>query len=43
VRLNNSDKMKEKIKIENIDGQLFEIKIVEPDDYKPASFTLPSK
>ncbi|HBC05011.1 MAG: DNA (cytosine-5-)-methyltransferase [Aequorivita sp.] len=31
--------MKEKIKIENIDGQLFEIKIVEPDDYKPASFT----
>jgi len=39
VRLNNSDKMKEKIKIENIDGQLFEIKIVEPDDYKPASFT----
>ena len=39
MRLNNSDKMKEKIKIENIDGQLFEIKIVEPDDYKPASFT----
>tara|TARA_R110002072_G_scaffold196976_1_gene354555 strand:+ start:64 stop:282 length:219 start_codon:yes stop_codon:yes gene_type:complete len=30
---------KERIDIENIDGQLFEIKIIEPDDSKPASFT----
>lgn len=39
MRLNYSNTMKEKIKIENIDGQLFEIKIVEPDDSTPASFT----
>jgi DNA (cytosine-5)-methyltransferase 1 len=31
--------LKERINIENIDGQLFEIKIIEPDDSKPASFT----
>ena len=31
--------IKERIDIENIDGQLFEIKIVEPDNFKPASFT----
>jgi len=31
--------IKERIDIENIDGQLFEIKIVEPDNSKPASFT----
>ncbi|MGO3236866.1 MAG: DNA cytosine methyltransferase [Psychroflexus halocasei] len=31
--------LKERIDIENIDGQLFEIKIIEPDDSKPASFT----
>lgn len=30
---------KERIDIENIDGQLFEIKIIEPDDSKSASFT----
>ncbi|AFL80246.1 DNA-methyltransferase Dcm [Aequorivita sublithincola DSM 14238] len=39
MRLNYLDTMKEKIKIENIDGKLFEIKLVEPDNYKPASFT----
>ncbi len=31
--------IKERIDIENIDGQLFEVKIVDPDNYKPASFT----
>lgn len=31
--------MKEKIKIEDIDGQLFKVKIVEPENSKPASFT----
>ena len=31
--------LKEKIDIEDIDGQLFEIKIIEPNDCKPASFT----
>ena len=31
--------IKERIDIENIDGQLFEIKIVEPENSKPASFT----
>src|SRR5690554_6134648 len=31
--------MKEKIKIEDIDGQLFEVKIVDPENSKPASFT----
>tara|TARA_R110000744_G_scaffold195313_1_gene314302 strand:+ start:697 stop:1989 length:1293 start_codon:yes stop_codon:yes gene_type:complete len=31
--------IKERIDIENIDGQIFEIKIVEPDNSKPASFT----
>lgn len=31
--------LKEKINIENINGQLFEIKIIEPGDSKPASFT----
>src|SRR5690554_951168 len=31
--------MREKINIENIDGQLFKVKIVEPDDSKIASFT----
>ena len=31
--------LKERMGIEPIDGQLFEIKIVEPDDSKPASFT----
>ena len=31
--------IKERIDIENIDGQLFEIKVVDPDNYKPASFT----
>lgn len=31
--------LKERIDIENIDGQLFEIKIVEPENPKPASFT----
>ncbi|WP_339707794.1 DNA cytosine methyltransferase [uncultured Kriegella sp.] len=31
--------IKEKIDIENIDGQLFDIKIVAPENSKPASFT----
>ena len=31
--------IKERIDIENIDGQLFEIKVIEPDDSKQASFT----
>lgn len=31
--------IKERIDIENIDGQLFEIKVVDPDNSKPASFT----
>jgi DNA (cytosine-5)-methyltransferase 1 len=31
--------IKERIDIDNIDGQLFEIKIVEPENSKPASFT----
>ncbi|MBO3116799.1 DNA cytosine methyltransferase [Winogradskyella sp. DF17] len=31
--------IKERIDIENIDGQLFEIKVVEPESSKPASFT----
>ncbi|CAM3539784.1 DNA cytosine methyltransferase [Aequorivita lipolytica] len=31
--------LKERIDIETIDGQLFEIKVIEPDDSKPASFT----
>ena len=31
--------IKERIDTENIDGQLFEIKVVEPENYKPASFT----
>lgn len=31
--------LKERIDIENIDGQLFEIKIVEPEDSNPAFFT----
>ncbi|WP_310992682.1 hypothetical protein [Aequorivita marina] len=31
--------LKERINIENIDGQLFEIKIIDPDNSKPASFT----
>ena len=31
--------IKERINIENIDGQLFEIKIVDPDNSKLASFT----
>lgn len=31
--------LKEKIDIENIDGQLFEIKLIDSDDSKPASFT----
>lgn len=31
--------IKERINIENINGQLFEIKIIEPNDSKPASFT----
>jgi len=31
--------IKEVIDIENIDGQLFEIKVVEPENSKPASFT----
>ena len=31
--------IKERIDIQNIEGQLFEIKVVEPDDSKPASFT----
>lgn len=30
---------KERIDIENIDGQIFEIKIFDPDDSRPASFT----
>lgn len=30
---------KERIDIENIDGQIFEIKVFDPDDSKPASFT----
>jgi DNA (cytosine-5)-methyltransferase 1 len=39
VLLNYEMMMKERINIENIDGQLFEIKVIEPDDSKPASFT----
>lgn len=31
--------IKERINIENIDGQLFEIKVIEPEDSKQASFT----
>ncbi|WP_010136266.1 DNA cytosine methyltransferase [Ochrovirga pacifica] len=31
--------IKERIDIENIEGQLFEIKVVAPDNSKPASFT----
>ena len=31
--------IKERIDIENIDGQLFEVKVVEPENPKPASFT----
>ena len=31
--------LKERIDIENIDGQLFEIKLIEPEDFKQASFT----
>lgn len=31
--------LKERIEIENIDGQLFEIKVVEPENSKQASFT----
>ena len=31
--------IKERIDIQNIEGQLFEIKVVEPNDSKPASFT----
>jgi DNA (cytosine-5)-methyltransferase 1 len=31
--------IKERIDTENIDGQLFEIKVVEPENCKPASFT----
>src|SRR5690554_6615024 len=31
--------LRESINIENIDGQLFEVKIIEPEDSKPASFT----
>ncbi len=31
--------LKERIDIETIDGQLFEIKVIEPNDSKPASFT----
>ncbi|MBJ7882249.1 DNA cytosine methyltransferase [Gelidibacter salicanalis] len=31
--------IKEGIKIENIDGQLFEIRTFDPDDSRPASFT----
>ena len=30
---------KESIQIENIDGQLFEVKIIEEGNSKPASFT----
>jgi DNA (cytosine-5)-methyltransferase 1 len=30
---------KEEIKIEDIDGQLFQLKIVGPENYKPSSFT----
>lgn len=28
---------KERINIENIDGQMFEIKVIEPDDFKPVT------
>ena len=31
--------IKERIDIENIDGQLFEIKVIDPDNSKPAFFT----
>lgn len=31
--------MKETINIENIEGQLFKVKLIEPDNYKLASFT----
>ncbi len=31
--------VKERINIENIDGQLFEVKIIEPENSRPASFT----
>lgn len=31
--------LKERINIENIDGQLFEITVVDPDNSKPAAFT----
>lgn len=33
------DMIKERIEIEDIDGQLFEIKVTEPENSKPASFT----
>ncbi|CAH8281389.1 hypothetical protein EV196_101474 [Mariniflexile fucanivorans] len=31
--------LNERIDIEIIDGQLFEIKVIDPNDSKPASFT----
>ena len=31
--------IKERIDIKNIDGQLFEIKVIDADNSKPASFT----
>jgi len=39
VQLNTKEMIKERIDIEQIDGQLFEIKIVAPEDSNPASFT----
>lgn len=39
MQLNTKEMIKERIDIEQIDGQLFEIKIVAPEDSNPASFT----
>ncbi|UCA57633.1 DNA cytosine methyltransferase [Aequorivita sp. F7] len=39
MQLNKKEMIKERIDIENIDGQLFETKVVAPEDSNPASFT----
>lgn len=39
MQLKTKEMIKERINIEKIDGQLFEIKVVAPEDSKPASFT----
>ncbi len=39
MQQNYSMMMKEKIKTEDTDRQLFEVKMIEPENSKPASFT----